>query len=81
MLNTPGFGNDHLGKRKQYSLFGHIYLGACLEAANKELSVELLKGLGGGVMYWREKSKLWVEIFNSNPLCLLQRLALQRWDV
>ena len=26
-------------------------------------------------MYGREKTKLWVEIFNSNPLCLLQRLA------
>lgn len=32
-------------------------------------------------MYRREKTKLWVEIFNSNPLCLLQRLAPQRWHV
>lgn len=39
-------------KEKQYSLFGHTYLGACLEAANKELSVELLKGLGGRCDVW-----------------------------
>ena len=39
-------------REKQHSLFGHTYLGARLEAADKEPSVELLKGLGGRCDAW-----------------------------
>ena len=53
-------------REKQHSLFGHTYLGAHLEAADKELSVELLRDavvtVMSGVRGAGGRGAEWVEI-------------------